>query len=113
MNCSVCGAKVQGDEQICANCNEIESKVQILTLEEQQGFKGVTLEQDENGQDYRGYEKSHANQQIYIKQFNMGNINWLTKLVIGIVLAVLVVIALPIALFFISIVGLFLYIVRK
>lgn len=112
--CKVCGAKVQGDEQECSDCREIENKVQVLSPEERQHFSGITLEQDVQEQKSDGWhEGSNANQRIYIKQFSMGNTNLLTKLVIGIILAGLVVIALPIALFLISIVGLFLYVVRK
>lgn len=112
--CKVCGANVEGDEQECSDCREIESNVQVLSAEERQHFNGITLEQDvREEKNDEWYERNNANQRVYVKQFSMGNTNLLTKIVIGIILVGLVVIALPIALFFLSIVGLFLYVVRK
>ena len=111
MNCIVCGVKVEDDEQKCLGCRQ--SNIQVLSAEERLGFKGTTLEQDQNEQGYSGYEKSHANQRIYVKQFSVGNTSLLTKVVIGLILAGIVIVALPIALFIMSVVGLFLYVARK
>lgn len=113
LNCIICGAKVQGDEEKCSDCKEVENKVQVLSVEERQDFDGITLEQDQKEQGYYDYEKSSANQKIYSKQFSIGHATLLTKIVIGIILIFMVVVALPVALFLISVVSLFLYLVRK
>lgn len=111
MNCVVCGSKVEDDEDKCLRCRQ--GNLQVLSEQERRGFKGITLEQETNEQGYSGYEKSHANQRIYVKQFSLGNTSLLTKIAIGLILAAIIVIALPIALVIMSIIGLFVYIVRK
>ncbi|MBP2628668.1 MAG: hypothetical protein H6Q68_3379 [Firmicutes bacterium] len=114
LNCRVCGAGVEADEQQCSKCREMENKVQVLTLEERQYFNGITLEQDqpEEGRHYE-YQDSNVKQQMYSRQFNISSTGFLTKLLLGVILAGLVFIALPIAIFFISIVSIILYLVRR
>lgn len=115
MNCTVCGAEVQENEQQCSKCKEMESKVQVLTLEEKEHFSGITLEQgDEQGEG--GYYKektANTNQRIYSRQFNITPGSWLTKLVIGAILAVLFFVALPLAVVFISVISIVLYLIRR
>ena len=114
LNCRVCGAEVEVDEQQCSKCREMESKVQVLTLKERQDFSGITLEQDQRSEEgHYEYQASTANQHMYTRQFSIGSTSFLTKLLLGIILAGVVFIALPIAIFFISIIGVILYLVRK
>jgi len=116
LNCRVCGVEVEADEQQCPKCREIENKVQVLTLDEKQHFSGITLEQDpqeEEGNDQYQDQDGNANQQMYTRQFSISNTGFLTKLLLGIILAGVVFIALPIAIFFIIIVGIITYIMRK
>lgn len=114
LNCRVCGAEVEADEQLCFKCKEMENKVQVLTLEEKQHFSGITLEQDEREEEgHYEYQARNANQQMYSRQFNISSTSLLTKVLFGVILAGVVFIALPIAIFFISIVGIILYLVRK
>ena len=114
LNCKVCGAGMETDEQQCSKCREFENKVQVLTQEERQHFSGITLEQDERQEEgHYQYQASNAKQQMYSRHFSISNTSLLTKLLIGIILAGVVFIALPIAIFFISIVGIITYIVRR
>ena len=114
LNCRVCGAKVEMDEEKCLKCREMESKVQVLTLEEKQDFNGITLEQDTQEEEgHNEYQANNGKPHIYIKQFSISNTSLLTKLLVGIILAGFIFVALPIAIFFISIVGIITYIVRK
>jgi hypothetical protein len=114
MKCSVCGDEIQPDEQLCSKCSELEHKVQILTPEEKQDFAGLTIEQDPEKQS-AGYNDYRENQRIYVKHvnFNMRQTGMLTKIVVGIIIAGLLIVALPIALFIISIVMFTLYFMRK
>ena len=114
LNCRVCGVGVEGDEQECSKCKEMDNKVQVLTLEEKQHFSGITLNQDQ--QEEEGHYENHgtnARQQMYIKQFSISNIGLFTKLLLGVVVAGIIFIALPIAIFFISIIGIITFIIRK
>ena len=114
LNCRVCGAEVEENEQQCSKCREMESKVQVLTLEERQHFSGITLEQDQQeDKGHSEYQASNDNQQMYTRQFSISNISLLTKLLLGIILLGVVVVALPIAILFICIVGIITYLVRK
>ena len=115
LNCTVCGIEVQENEQQCSKCREIESKVQVLTLEEKEHFSGITLEQG-HVQEEGGYYKEQTNtnsQRVYSQQFNITSASWLTKLVIGSIVAVLLFVALPIAIVFISITSIVLYLIRR
>jgi len=117
VKCIVCGAEIQSDEQLCPVCIEVEHKVQVLTPEEKQDFTGITIEQDQ-GKQTREYDDSHDNnekQRIYVKhvKFSMGQTGILTKIILGIIFTGLIVLALPIALFIISIGVFFLYFMRK
>ena len=113
LNCRVCGAEVEADEQQCSKCRENE-KVQILTLEERQDFSGITLEQDQQEEEGRyEHQASNDNQQMYFKQFSVSSTSLLTKLLLGIILVGVIFVALPIAIFFISIVGIITYMVRR
>jgi len=114
LNCDVCGAELEADEQQCFNCRKIESKVQVLTLEEKQHFSGITLVQDQQEETgYYGYQASNGNQQMYSRQFTIGGTSLLTKLLLGVIFAGVVFIALPVALFVMSIVGIIFYLMRK
>ncbi len=114
MKCSVCGDEIQPDEQLCSKCNDLEHKVQILTPEEKQDFAGLTIEQDPEQQSV-GYNDYRENQRIYVKyvNFNMRQTGMLMKIIVGIIIAGLLIVALPIALFIISIVMFILYFMRK
>ena len=113
LNCIVCGALVQDGEEKCSNCRSIENQVKVLSLEEKQRFDGITLEQDSKEQGHYEYEKNNTNHKIYSKQISLNGTSLFTKIMIGIIVAVMLVIALPIALFVMSIVGLFLYVMRR
>ena len=117
MNCRICGAEIEADEQECSKCIEMGNKVQVLTLEEKQHFNGITVEQDEGeeqGEDQYGDSRAHqGNQQMYSKQFSISSTSLLTKLFLGIILAGVIFVALPVAIVIISIVGIMTYLVRK
>ncbi|SFL33173.1 hypothetical protein [Pelosinus propionicus] len=114
MKCNVCGVEIQSDEQQCSKCNELKHKVQILSPEEKQDFSGLTIEQDPEKQS-AGYNDYRGNQRIYVKHvnFSMGQTGMLTKILFGIIIAGLLIVALPIALFIVSIVMFTLYFMRK
>lgn len=114
LNCRVCGAALETDEQQCSICMENNSKVQVLTREEKQHFNGVTLEQDQQEESgYYNYQEGNGNQQGHSKQFSISSTSLLTNLFIGLILAGVVAIALPLALLFISIIGIIAFIFRK
>lgn len=117
VKCVVCGIEIQSDGQLCPSCTELENKVQVLTPEEKRDFAGITIEQDQEKQT-RGHDDKQSyseNQRIYVKHmnFNMGQTSILTKIILGIVIAGLLIVALPIALFIIGVVMFFLFFMRK
>lgn len=117
MKCIACGAEIQPDEQLCAVCIELEHKVQVLTPEEKQDFSGITIEQDHRGQtnEYDDYLDNDEKQRIYVRHvnFSMGQTGIVTKIILGIIFAGLLIIALPIALLALSIVVFFFYVMRR
>jgi hypothetical protein len=116
LNCTVCGAEIQSDTGQCPKCKEIENNVQVLTPEEKQDFDGITIEQDveKRAEEQYTYQSYNKNQRIYVKHVNFGGrMGLFTKLILCIIFIGLIVVALPIALFFISVVGFFLYFMRR
>jgi hypothetical protein len=116
LNCTVCGDEIQSDIGQCSKCKEIESNVQVLTPEEKQEFEGITIEQetDKRNEEQYKYQSFNENQRIYVKHINIGgNMGFFTKMILAICFIGLIVIALPIALVLISVVGFFLYIMRR
>lgn len=115
LQCRVCGAEVEAEEQQCSNCIEKESKVQVLTPEQKQGFNGITLVQEHEEDTREQYESEHyhRNQRIYTKQIHVGNTSFLTKIIIGLVLIGVIFVALPVAILAISMISLILYFFRK
>ena len=115
LKCTVCGREVGTDEQQCLDCTTIENKVQVLTLEEQKEFKGVTFEdgQEQEASRRSEYENYNSNQRIYSRQFSVVNTSFLTKVVLGIVLIGFLFVALPVVILGISIVSFILYFFRK
>lgn len=117
MKCIACGAEIQPDKQLCALCMELEHKVQVLTPEEKQDFSGITIEQDQGKQtnEYDDYLDNDEKQRIYVRHvnFNMGQTGIVTKIILGIIFAGLLVIALPIAILVLSIVLFFFYGMRR
>lgn len=117
MKCSICGVEIQAGEQLCSKCMELENKVQVLTPEEKRDFTGLTIEQEQREQ-AAGPQNDRSyggNQRIYVKHvnFNMGRTGIITKIIFGMILAGLLIVALPIALFVVSIVIFFLYFMRR
>ncbi|AIF52170.1 hypothetical protein [Pelosinus sp. UFO1] len=118
MKCTVCGSELQSETQKCPTCIDTEHKVQVLTPEAKQDFGGITIEQEdgktaeEYSDPYSGYNEK---QRIYIKHVNFGTgqTGLFTKIILGIIFLGLLIVALPIALFCITLVGFFLYFVRK
>lgn len=117
MKCKVCGVEIRSDEELCPLCRELENKVQVLTPKEKQDFSGITIEQDQEKQApyYDDYHGTNEKQRIYVKQmhFSTGQTGVLTKIILGIIFTGLLIVALPIAFLIISIIVVFLYIMRK
>ncbi len=115
MKCIACGAEIQPDKQLCPLCMELEHKVQVLTPEEKQEFSGITIEQDQGKQtnDYDDYLDNDEKQRIYVRHVNLGQTGIVTKIILGVIFAGLLVIALPIAILVLSIILFFFYGVRR
>lgn len=119
LRCSICDSEMQADEQQCLKCQAMENKVQVLTAEEKEHFNGITLEQghDQQGEDYRNYQKFYDDSKIYNTHIKIVQPGLLAKLAIGIVLAALlaliVFVALPIVFVVIGIAFFSLYFARK
>ena len=119
MNCSICGSERQAGEEHCEICNAKENKVKVLTSEENQYFDGITVEQDfdQRAKSHESYQKEYRDARIYTTEFKIIPTSFLTKLVIGIILAmmaaVLFFVALPIVMVVIGIAFFSLYFMRK
>lgn len=115
LSCKICGTQVAADDELCSQCREMEGKVQVLTREEKRQFSGITLEQDQHQETghYEEYKANSGRQQIYVKHFNIGNTSMFTKLLLGAILAIVIFIALPLAIFVLSVIGLIYYLMRR
>jgi hypothetical protein len=73
MRCKQCGAVVDDTGKTCPKCGYSVSTVEILTLEEREGFQGLTIETSGSGgarqDDYSN--KYHEPQKgVFVREFN-------------------------------------------
>ncbi|VBB08666.1 Hypothetical protein LUCI_3944 [Lucifera butyrica] len=102
MRCYYCGAEKDTIEEQCPHCGRKETEVQILSREEREGFQGVTIEgePDPGSNGYQEDNNSGGNR-IYVRhiQFGSNRTGFWTRLLIGAILAGIILIALPLAVF--------------
>ncbi|HEY3424827.1 MAG TPA: hypothetical protein VGL27_08535 [Negativicutes bacterium] len=118
MHCDVCGAELQPGEQECIKCKNSESGLQVLTPDEKKRFKGITIDDEEElsgAEESYEYRDSQSNQRIYVRHVNFSSpkIGFFTKLLIGLVLAGLVFVVLPIAVLFMVIIAIVWFLLRR
>jgi hypothetical protein len=117
MHCDVCGAELQPGEQECIKCKHSKSGLKVLTPDEKKRFKGITIDEEEltGAEERYEYRDSQSNQRIYVRHVNFSSakIGFFTKLLIGLVLAGLVFVLLPIAVLFMVIIAIVWLVLRR
>jgi hypothetical protein len=108
MRCDACDRELPPHDKECPHCREKQGEVTVLSRQEREGFKGITLDSDPNPETdtkYYEYRSDNGNQRIYVRQvsFGSGKMSIWTKLLIAAVLGVLVFFVLP--MFFMLVVG--------
>lgn len=113
MLCNICGAEYLSPETSCPTCRK-QSPVRILPPDQREDFNGLTIEQEEHGktyfeqgEDYYKYENNGPNHRVYIHRVNINSPlkSVLTVLTVGAVLALLVLVAMPLAILLIAAFG--------
>lgn len=61
MQCPVCGLEVADDDGICPHCQANLDRVHILSSEERENFRGMTIESDTSGKSGSYSQKDDAN----------------------------------------------------
>lgn len=95
MQCSKCGAQFEGDGTFCPNCRPA---VRVLSPEERENFRGITIE-DTDFRNDREQEYSDTGRRVYVKHIQLGTGNLLQRIILGLVIAGLIVVALPFMMF--------------
>ncbi|MEG6585564.1 hypothetical protein [Dendrosporobacter sp. 1207_IL3150] len=117
MYCEKCGNHLNVGEEKCSTCQECNEGVQVLTSEEKDNFKGLTIDNGDNSQEreYRSHSYSNSKQRIYVKHssFDLGSTSLITKLVIAGVVVFMVFVALPIVFLVLGLVLVFLFLTRR
>ena len=110
MYCAKCGQETKDNENLCVNCQQPENQIEVLPPEERENFQGITLEQNESNQHhskegYYEFENNGQRQKVYVKHINMKSfkMGFLAKLLLGMAVMLLIVVALPLALLFLGI----------
>jgi hypothetical protein len=108
-----CGAELDSSQE-CLNCRTKDNAIKVLSPEEKQDFRGITI--DQTGQDASGesYQYQDAGQRIYVRQFNLSSpkTGFFIKILIGAVLIVLAMAAFSTIAFFAVIGGVIWFILR-
>ena len=115
MRCPKCGDEMDTADT-CKKCADGEPELTILTPDERDEFRGLTIQQgnerdqgpdypqwpDDGGYSYRSEGPGHR---VYVRQVSFGSqsTGWLTKLIIAAVLLFLLFVALPLALIVIAV----------
>lgn len=106
MQCVKCGRPLDAATGRCPHCDGQEENVRILTPEEKSAYQGVTIDTGDGDAGARERVRREApgggRRGIYIRRVNVSNSDWLTKLIIFVVVAAIAAfvlfIALPVAL---------------
>jgi RNA polymerase subunit RPABC4/transcription elongation factor Spt4 len=101
MRCEQCGAEVDATGKTCPECGHSVGMVEILTPEEREGFQGLTIETPGSGgarQDDYSYEYHEPQTGVDVRKFNFntGHGNLLNRILVGLVIAGVFFLALPI-----------------
>jgi len=110
MHCKGCGAQIEEGEHSCSICKAVENKIQVLTVEERQGFSGTTIEQETKGHYHQDNMRASN---AYTKQFSIVHLSIWTKLLIAIIALLVVFIALPIVVLVIIVGVVFWFLIRR
>lgn len=102
MRCTICGEETN-EENPCASCRTKLNQIQILSPVERENFNGVTIEEGTPNKEYSKPGNYHSHQRVYT--FNSSNGSIMTKLILGAILLILIIVALPIAIFLLVILG--------
>lgn len=92
MRCAKCGADVKPTDTCCPNCSQICTEIQTI-----QDVRSEYDQQEQTAEGYYEYKSAGPGRRIHIKQFNFSRMGiWSTLLGI-IILAVIIILALPLA----------------
>lgn len=107
MRCQKCGGETAGTEVICNVCNAADNEIRVLSPDERDHFKGMTLQQGETdstdsnraGTDYE-YRSDGPGHKVYVRQVSFGSssMGLVTKLILLLFFLFIVFVALPLAL---------------
>lgn len=103
MSCLYCGFQLTPEQTTCPNCHQ-SSSVTVLSPTELENFDGLTIEQIKKGAESQNSQTATINRHIYVRRINLNSLsgNLLTKLIIGSLILLIIIVALPLALLFIS-----------
>lgn len=112
MRCTNCGSEFDDSLEKCPNCNSSRN-VTILSPEERENFRGMTISQEEEKREDGYYEYNHTGpgHRVHIRQvrFDSSRHGFWGKFAVGLavlaIIAGLFLVALPIVLFFIIGIG--------
>ena len=89
MQCFKCKGDLDGHGR-CPQCDPVE-KVQVMSEEDIEEYRGLTIEDKESAQRNEGfrYQRERASQnpydRVYIKQFGLHPLSWRAKITMGLV----------------------------
>jgi hypothetical protein len=107
MRCQKCGGETAENELICGVCNTAENEIRVLSPNERDHFKGMTIQQGEEasadsgrgGADYE-YSSEGPGHKVYVRQVSFGSssMGLFAKLALVLFFLFFVFVALPLAL---------------
>lgn len=98
MGCKKCGAPTDFNESYCDQCRRT---VRVLNPTEREAFDGVTI--DQPGKERKANQDFDSRNRRYVKRIYLAPTGILGKIILGLAAVSLLVVALPLALFFIGI----------
>lgn len=96
MRCNICGEETFNEKDSCSACRAKLNQIQVLSPDERENFKGVTIEQGAPQNEDNKYANYRSFQRVYT--FNSSSAGILTKLILGAIMLFLIIVLLPVAL---------------
>jgi hypothetical protein len=121
MRCAKCGEEIIENEKECRKCEGLEQDVRVLSPDERDRFKGLTIQQGQESppESGRGGSYEYSNEgpghRVYVRQVSFGSssMGWIAKLLLLLFFLFILFIALPVALVTIAVAIIWLLIRRR
>jgi RNA polymerase subunit RPABC4/transcription elongation factor Spt4 len=108
MRCERCQTEFDNDSKVCPECGHSVGTVEVLSPEEREDFRGLTIESPgpkEKPSAGYSYEYQDSGKGVYVRRFNFnaGKAELLNRILVGLIVVGLLFLAFPMLFMFLAV----------